>query len=206
MIFPIKQTGILGISFLEKQEVTLTFRDKLPNSLQFGKGKSSSCIFTSFDLVPRTKTLISIPVKNSNTSGYMRKIDVGPGIYVGEVLASQENGFARIYAINTTTEKITLTIPSVELEEFDIKPPAPRSYRPGDSNLNHSGAHAQRFVQLVKALNLESLNEAERVSILEIVNEFPYQFYLPTDKLGYSNIAQHTIVTTDESTDKYQTI
>ena len=113
--FPIKQMGILGISFLEKQEVTLTFRDKLPNSLQFGKGKSSPCIFSSFDLAPRTKTLISVP--------------------------------------------------SVELEEFNIKPPAPRSYRPGDSNLNHSSAHAQRFVQLVKALNLESLNEAERVSI-----------------------------------------
>ena len=34
--FPIRQTGILGILFLEKPEVTLTFRDKLPLIARFG--------------------------------------------------------------------------------------------------------------------------------------------------------------------------
>ena len=47
-------------------------------------------------------------------------------------------------------------------------------------------------------LDLNHLSEGERTSILEIVNEFSYQFHLSTDRLGSSNVTQHTIITTDE--------
>ena len=94
--FPIKETGILGLSFLKKQEITLKFRDTLPDSLQFGKGETLSCASSSHDLPPRTKVLITVPTNSSNASGYVRRIDAGPGIFVGEALVSQENGFNKI--------------------------------------------------------------------------------------------------------------
>ena len=124
--FPIKETGILGLSFLKKQEITLRFRDTLPDSLQFGKGENLSCASSSHDLPPRTKVLITIPTNSTNASGYVRRIDAGPGIFVGEALVSQKNGLAKLYAINTTADHVVLTIPSIELEEFDVGPPAPR--------------------------------------------------------------------------------
>lgn len=85
--FRTKETGILGVSFLEKQEVTLMFKEHLPNSLQFGDGEFSSDAFSSFELPPRTKALIAVPTYSKCASGYMRRIDLGSGIYMGEVLA-----------------------------------------------------------------------------------------------------------------------
>ena len=47
-------------------------------------------------------------------------------------------------------------------------------------------------------LDLDHLNEIEKSSILEVINKFVYQFYLPMDDLGSTNVTQHTIITTDE--------
>lgn len=196
--FPIKETGILGLSFLKKQEITLKFRDTLPDSLQFGKGETFSCASSSHDLPPRTKVLITVPTNSTNASGYVRKIDTGPGIFVGEALVSQENGLAKLYVINTTADHVILTIPSIELEEFHVVPPAPRSCRTGNPDVDSSRDRAQRLAQLIKVLDLNHLGEDERTNILEIVNEFSYQFHLSTDRLGSSNVTQHIIVTTDE--------
>ena len=196
--FPIKETGILGLSFLKKQEITLRFRDTLPDSLQFGKGENLSCASSSHDLPPRTKVFITVPTNSTNASGYVRRIDAGPGIFVGEALVSQKNGLAKLYAINTTADHVVLTIPSIELEEFDVGPPAPRSSRTGNPDVDSSKDGAQRLGQLIKVLDLNHLSEGERTSILEIVNDFSYQFHLSTDRLGSSNVTQHTIITTDE--------
>ena len=85
------------------------------------------------------------------------------------------------------------------MEEFDIGPPAPRSCRTGNPDVNPSRDRAQRLAQLVKLLDLNHLNESERTSILEIINEFSYQFHLSADRLGSSNVTNHTIITTDEN-------
>ena len=55
-----------------------------------------------------------------------------------------------------------------------------------------------RLVQIAELLELNDLNEVERASILEIINEFPYQFHLPIEKLGSTKVLHHAIVTTDE--------
>ena len=57
-----------------------------PDSLQFGKGENLSCGSSSHDLPPRTKVLITVPTNSTNASGYVRRIDAGPGIFVGEAL------------------------------------------------------------------------------------------------------------------------
>ncbi|KZC14862.1 hypothetical protein WN55_07560 [Dufourea novaeangliae] len=147
--FPIQEAGILGISFLQKQEATLQFKNNLSGFLQFGKGKSFNYNLSSYDLPPRTKALITVPTTNINPSGYVRRINTGPGIFVGEVLASQQNGSVKIYAINTTLDHIILTIPAIELEEFDIMPPASRSSRTGNPDVPQPRDHALRLARLI---------------------------------------------------------
>ena len=142
--------------------------------------------------------MVTVPTNSTNTSDYVRRIDAGPGIFVGEALVTQEKGLAKLYAINTTADHVVLTIPSVEVEKFDVGPPASRSCRTGNPDVDSSRDRAQRLAQLIKVLDLNYLSEGERTSILEVVNEFSYQFHLSADRLGSSNVTQHTIITTDE--------
>ena len=164
--FPISGIGILGIPFLEQQQAVLTFKDIMPNSLLVGGQELSLRTGVSVSLSPRTKTLITVPVRNTERrEGYIRRLDTQPGVYVGEVLASQENGFVKIFAINTTHDYMTLSIPPVELEEFIEIPPSPRSARTGNPNEGRSKADAARLVQLAKLLDMQDLSESERASI-----------------------------------------
>lgn len=198
--FPLKCTGLLGISFLQKQEATFEFKENLLGKLQFGKRESSPYANVPYNLPPRTKTLITAPAKNNNSSGYIRRLDAGLGVFIGECLVTQQNGSVKLYAINTTFDHIVLTIPPIELEEFDSKPPSPRSSQTKnyDSKIDKSKDHARRLAELIKVLDLDHLNEIEKSGMLEVINEFLYQFYLPMDNFGVTDVTQHTITTTDE--------
>ena len=45
---------------------------------------------------------------------------------------------------------------------------------------------------------LEGLNDEEKMSIISVVYEYPYQFHLPGDKLRSTNVLKHHIRTTDD--------
>ena len=62
---PIPGTGILGMPFLENQNAIMKFGNDESNSLQIGDGQFFLLSFSSFSLSPRTKTLITLPVKDS---------------------------------------------------------------------------------------------------------------------------------------------
>ena len=75
--FPIKQDGIVGVSFLRKQEAIIKFRDKLPGSLFLGKNEIPFCSHNCFELPPRTRKLINIPLKNTDLkTGYIKKVNI----------------------------------------------------------------------------------------------------------------------------------
>ena len=57
---------------------------------------------------------------------------------------------------------------------------------------------AKRFALLIKILKLEDLNEDEKLSLFEYIDDYLYQFHLPGDKLGATNVVTHKIVTTDD--------
>ncbi|KAJ8684713.1 hypothetical protein QAD02_020506 [Eretmocerus hayati] len=73
----------------------------------------------SVHLPPRTKKLCYLRVNDSNQqSGYVVRLETGPGIFAGECLVTNKNGMASLFIINTTEKEISLTIPPVMLQEF----------------------------------------------------------------------------------------
>lgn len=71
--FPIAETGILGMPFLEKQNAILKFGGTESNSLLLGNEEYFFISSASFNLPPRTKTLIAPPVKETKRkTGYIK--------------------------------------------------------------------------------------------------------------------------------------
>ena len=197
---PIPESGILGMPFLENQNAIMKFGNDEPNSLRIGDEEFFLLSSSSFRLPPRSRTLVALPVKEPGIKeGYIKKLTTQPGVFMGEALVRQQNGSAKLYAINTTPNPVTVTIPPVELEAFIELPPSPRSSRTGNPNVDKSRADSSRLIQIAKILELDGLNEDEQSSILEIIREFPYQFYLPSDKLHSTNTIQHSIETVNET-------
>ena len=107
--------------FLKNHRAVLNFeRDSLHL-------KTKDIPFTNhhtFHLPARMKKLISIPIANNEIKErYLEKIATGLGIYLGESLVRQEKGYAKVYAINTNTHTIDVTLAPIELEDYRIIPP-----------------------------------------------------------------------------------
>ena len=128
----------------------------------------------------------------------MKSIQAGPGVYIGEVLVTPKEGYIKIFAINSTPENIELTLPPIELEEFDIIDHTKLSLNKTDPYSAKETAHAKMMCEIVKLLDFEKLNNEEKLKIMQIINQFPYQFHLPADKLGCTNTVKHKILITDE--------
>lgn len=197
--FRIDRDGILGIEFLRFQEATLKFKNNSNGELIIGKEIIPLTSHTTVTLPPRQKTLITLSTKETKLkSGYVKRIDVGPEIYIGEAIVTPKDGTVQLFAINSTPENIELTIPSLELEDYDVINLEKLSLNKVDPFSEKSVSHAKRMYQITKLLDLKKLNDEEKDSLLKLVYQFPYQFHLPTDKLGMTEVVSHKIVTTDE--------
>ena len=196
--FQILQRGILGVEFLRSQEATLKFKRKSNGELIIG-GITIPFAPHTIRLPGRQKTLVSLPIKKTNLkTGYIRRIQAGPGIYIGESLVTPKNELVQLFVVNSNSENIELTLPPVELEDYDLVDLKRSSLNESDRFSEQEVAHAKRLCDIVKLLNLEKLNDEEKTSLLQIINAFPYQFHLPTDKLGCTSVVAHKIITTDE--------
>ena len=82
--FPISTCGILGTEFLRENSATLKF-EKGDTLLNLPNLNASSPY--TITLPPRTRKLTSLPIVSTNLQeGYLNKINVGPGVFIGESL------------------------------------------------------------------------------------------------------------------------
>lgn len=183
--FPIREDGILGVPFLRSQDAKLIIGDvEIPFSQEME--------YPSFDLPPRTKKFIKIPVANKEIQeGYMKRMDTGGGIYLGECLVTQKDGAVQVLAVNSTETQVKLTIPPVELEQFYEINPIQQKFDFLDPDIDKDKAAAERLSKLNELFALEGLNNEEKLSIMAAVYEFPYQFHLLGDKLGSTKVVKH---------------
>lgn len=196
--FPIEHDGILGVEFLKDQGAVLSFSDE---QIALGRDTREWVSFINHDTVQvpaRTRKFCNIKVKNlGKTGGYVPGFQAGPGIYAGECLTINKDGFARILIINTTTEDVNLTIPPVTLEAFDRTIVPVRNIK-GRNEGETKELRRKRIDAVIGHLNLEELNKEERGSIINLVVRFPYQFHLPGDKLSKTTGFEHRIPTIND--------
>lgn len=106
--FPIKNYGILGVEFLKNEEATIPFPNK---KISVNKGITREIPFvehTSLTLFGRSKNLIKVKLyEKHNKFGYVTRIDMGPRIFAGECIVSNQNGFAYICTRLTITRKVS---------------------------------------------------------------------------------------------------
>ena len=194
--FQIKQKGILGVEFLKSQEAILKFKKDTSGELIVGGVTVPFETHTTIKLPARHKVLVTLPVKrNELLSGYVQKIKAGPGLFLGEALVTPQNGKIKIFAMNATSEDIELTLPPIELEDFDIL--NQEKLTSSDSHSEEKAIRIKRMCDVVRHLDLNGLNEEEKRSLLLTLYKFPYQFHLPNDKLGSTNVTTHKINSTD---------
>ena len=81
-----------------------------------------------------------------------------------------------------------------------LTPPRPTSNRcvPQRFSEENLKERANRFASLLKILELDHLIDEEKESLLEVLDDFLYQFHLPGDKLGTASLLTHKIITVDE--------
>ena len=198
--FPIAQKGILGIEFLSTQGATLQFDDTRNGKLVVNRETFPFETHDTIYLPPRTKKLVTLTIKSTRLkSGYIRRIETGPNVHLGEVLVTpKSDNTVSIFAINSTYEPIELTLPPVELEDCLIVKPQIRTCTETDDNITKETVKTKRFCDVIKNLKLQDLSEDETTSLLTDVNLYPYQFHIPGDRLGFTSVTAHKIKTTDE--------
>ncbi|KAL6257817.1 hypothetical protein P5V15_011411 [Pogonomyrmex californicus] len=114
--FPIAQEGILGSDFLHDDA-----------TIDFGRGfvewRGIKLPFTrQKDLfVPaRSRATFYVNVSNPEISiGYLPRLSVAEGIYLGEAIVTNRKGKAYAQIINATEADQEITIPTIRLEEIE---------------------------------------------------------------------------------------
>lgn len=214
--FPIYWDGIIGVEFLRKHRAKLCFDE---DTLFLRKGNKFSFKENyTIDLPPRQVKRVQLCVLNSKMKeGYIRRIPAGPGILIGGCVASNSNGIAEVFAVNSTTERIKLIMPPVFLEHqampkdqesvddssentpiqsrvFHVRSDKDQS-SPSSSKILTKEERVEKILEL---MDLEGLNDEELRSVGKLVTKYSYQFFLPGDKFGMTNKATHKINLTDD--------
>ncbi|XP_051156206.1 uncharacterized protein LOC127278513 [Leptopilina boulardi] len=196
--FPIKQDGILGMPFLKNSTIDLKKKLLIHKLGEFpiitrNKGKL-------LKIKARTKQLVEIPIINEENldTGYLPLLPTGPGVYLGEVLVTIKNEFAKTFCINTTSKDIELIIPPTKIFDFEeLK--TNQKFKDQSRCLNlRIENEKERFEKLKEILKLEHLNDSEKQELIPTLRKYCHQFHLPGDSLGFTKVIQHTIETIDE--------
>ena len=191
--FPILLDGILGIEALRQHRVVLNLID---DCLHLGDQDFPLLTHATIKLPARSKAIVKIILKRTNLrEGYISRIDCGPGVYAGECLVSNDKGIARILMINSSNKTLNLTIPPTELESYETM----QSFTEITKSIkDRQKEKAKRLLEIQKIVHLEDLSEEEKQSLLQVFFKFSFQFRLPGDKLGATNVVKHKIKTTND--------
>lgn len=113
--FPIIADGILGGDFIP---VTANISYK-ENCLIWQEHRIPFSNVTFAALPPRSNTGIKLCIKNTEQKeGFIPRINLEPGIYVGNALLKNNKGHAYARIINTNDHEVEVKVPAITLEEY----------------------------------------------------------------------------------------
>lgn len=159
--FPLKEPGIIGSTFLrkenakidfEKQTVTISNSENLP--IEFSK---------PITLPSRSICPIVIQTKQIDADiGLLTHREIHPGVFLLDSIVKMNQGETYTYAINTTEKELRLEIPEIEVEPVEIAT-SPRDSSTYRVNPVISTNLLERVKLLRENLKLEHLNKCYAV-------------------------------------------
>uniref|UniRef100_A0A6V7LZN9 RNA-directed DNA polymerase n=1 Tax=Bracon brevicornis TaxID=1563983 RepID=A0A6V7LZN9_9HYME len=180
--------GILGEDFIEAEDLIMSVdpgRCVIINGVEFKFLRGRKPI----KIEARTEKLTWIELEDLGSDiGVISKREVQDGVFLGQCLTKGKDGRAIVCVINTTERDVYLDIPRVELETLPSCDTLDVMQLGGISQRN-------RIKLLHENLRLDDLNEEERSSILEILEEYNSTVQLPGDSPGITNHLEHAIPT-----------
>lgn len=251
--FPIPQDGIIGSDFFNQFRVNVNYQ---LNQLEWDDIKIPFGVKEILTIPARATSQIYVEVANPDLKeGYVPKLNLTEGVYLGNALVTVRNGKAQLRVINTTEEDYDVFVPTIQIHEFDeltnlnsISNSSSNSS--SKTNLINSNSNSNitsnsnstlnsnvglesksnpksnlrsiskistnststssiksytqiseksRENKIIDTLRLEHLNNEERGNIEELIKRNADCFHLPEEPLGYTNVLQHRVLTSDNN-------
>ncbi|CAK9811734.1 Retrovirus-related Pol polyprotein from transposon 297 [Anthophora quadrimaculata] len=115
--FPIDTDGILGSEFCNR-EVDILYSE---NRLVWKHVSIPFANAPDIILPPRTSKCIAINLREKHPAvGLVPRIDVAPGVYLGDAIVTNRHGKAYTRIFNTTNNRVRIPTPSAALEEVSL--------------------------------------------------------------------------------------
>ena len=112
-----------------------------------------------------------MPIENADTeTGYLPLVTTGIGVFLGENIVRQVDGYAKVYCLNTTTRNVELTIPPLEIEEYKVIKPGPRTARQAEPKSHVPSVNGERLSILLKNIDFNERSVEEKNSILNSIS------------------------------------
>lgn len=197
--------GIIGAVCLESEEAEISYHHKTMVTVNdpgrpirfFETQPPRKARKYSYTVKARMRQMVTVPIKDCNLKeGYLPKVELPRGLYLGNAVVKNENGTCYAYVVNTRPEAIKINIPPQTLESFDEEfeiddfRDFPFPEEPVDEDRD-------RLTEIEETLNLNHLSSEEMKSVLELIQDFPDIFHLPNEPLPATNVCKHKIPTTD---------
>lgn len=177
--------GILGSEFFTQTNAKIDYEK---NVITMGTINLPFFISQPNHIESRTRKLISMTVTNPEIQqGYLKKLDLGPGIYAGEAVFTVQENRIILPITNTTNKSTCINVGAVTLDEYQTAEPEWESDPP-----------ESRKTSVEDLLRLDHLNQEEKESVLQLTRKNADRFHLPGQPLGFTNKIQHQIRTTDD--------
>ena len=166
--FAIDQDGLLGMTFLKDQDAVIDIKRGSITS-KLGTIPFRRC--KTFVIAARSRQVISVPIENADTeTGYLPLVTTGIGVFLGENIVRQVDGYAKVYCLNTTTRNVELTIPPLEIEEYEVIKPGPRTARQAEPKSHVPSVNGERLSILLKNIDFNERSVEEKNSILNSIS------------------------------------
>lgn len=114
----------------------------------------------------------------------MSRITTLAAVYIGNAIVRNQEGTCHVLTINTRFEDVEIELPPQELDPFEYGNPDEDNSLFDSSDTDQDVAPPiDRIGAIMGVLRLDRLSGTERTHVSRLIEEFPYRFKLPGDKL-----------------------
>lgn len=205
--FPIKEDGLLGVNFLSQSQARINWKD---NCLEVNNKKIPFQSKETFHSIPpRSKQILYVKLENTKLkNGFIENIIVNDKLFLGNALVTNNNGFAKILAINTSNTTLKISLPPLKLHEYEILQTnktinshnrvANRRKRKYHKIFKISEPTNDRFDKIWTQIDTSHLLQNEKDEVKSLIKNSADCFHLKGETLPFTNLIEHRIPTTTD--------